>query len=332
MTDHGGAAAASDGSASASQRPSCFFILGYGRSGTTLVRRMLSAHPGLFVPPENDIFQRLPRRIGKGLADADAVRAMRQALPIYYGKIYDLDLLERLLIDKLPLSTAEVIATFFAAAHIGADKPGAIWGHKLPSEWPYVSTWRRWYPEAKHLHVVRHPLDSTASMIQHQLQRYPTTPLVGIWQWRKAFRSIRRQGAEMDPERYHMIRYEDLVADPEPVLAGVSRFLGVSADHVPAMIDYAADTRTNTQVDRGAHMAQTNAPLTTARIGRNDFGPELAARMSYLCRKELAELGYEPRGGDAPGAAGRLASGAACAGLDVAWAGLRAARRLRGEL
>ena len=44
----------------------CLFVLGYGRSGTTLFRRMLSAHPQVFVTPENDIFQRLPPHRGQG--------------------------------------------------------------------------------------------------------------------------------------------------------------------------------------------------------------------------------------------------------------------------
>jgi hypothetical protein len=274
----------------------------------------------------------VPPLIGNGLADAAAVAALMEALPIYYSKIYDLDRLKQLLIERLPLSPPGVLEAFFAAAWIGANKPGALGGHKMPSEWPYVATWRRWFPDAKYLHVVRHPLDSTASMVQHQLQRYPTTPMLGIWQWRKAFRSIRRQGAELGPDRYHMVKYEDLVANPESVLSEASRFLGVSTTHVAAMIDYTADTRTNTQIDPGAHMAQTNAPLTTARIGRTDYGPEQAARLSHLCRRELAELGYDWRGGDSPGAAFRLGAGAACAGLDVAWAGLRAARKLRGQL
>ena len=93
--------------------------------------------------------------------------------------------------------------------------------------------------------------------------------------------------------------------------------------HAAVMIDYTADTRTNAQINPGAHMAQTNAPLTTARVGRTDYGPEQAARLSHLCRHDLAKLRYDWRGGDSPGAAFRLGAGAACAGLDVAWAGLR---------
>jgi hypothetical protein len=293
---------------------------------------MLAAHPALFVPPESDVFQRVPLVAGGAISDPAALEKVLAVFPPYYREIYDLEWFKAEALTRLPMALPDVFALFFSTAYMGVEKPGAMWGHKMPSEWPYVATWRRWFPKAKFIHIVRHPLDSTASMVQHQLQRYPTTPLVGCWQWRKAFRSIRRQGRAMGPERYLMVKYEDLVTDPAATLNAVCSFLGVSHDHVGAMIDYMADKKTSDYTDKGVHMQETNAPITRSRIGRTDYGPEQAGKLSFLCRKEVSELGYDMRGDARPGLAARAAIRMICAGLDIAWAGLRQVRKWRGQL
>lgn len=311
----------------------CFFVLGYGRSGTTLFRRMLSAHPSLFVAPENDIFQRLPLQAAQGIRDAEQLQEVVSAFPAYYHRIYDLDRFVADAADQFPFTLAEAISILQGVSRIGIDRPNAQWGHKAPSEWPFIGTWREWYPHARYVHIVRHPHDATASMVEYQLQRYRTTALVGIWQWRKAFRAIRRHGAELGPERYLMIQYEDLVADPRAVLTEVCRFLGVSTDEIPRMVDFTSDPSA-AHVDEGVHMARAETAVTAERIGRavGDHSTREAAMLDYVCRNELRELGYDPRAPRPAGAAQRAAYGASCRALDAAWAGVRATRRARGQL
>ena len=296
---------------------------------------MLSAHPLLFVPPENDAFQRLPPLIGKGIGDEATLARVLAACPPYYARIYDLDRFRSEVSAALPMAAPDVFATLLSTARIGQDKAdGAIWGHKMPSEWPYVGTWRTWFPAARFVHIVRSPHDAVASMVEHQLQRYPTTPLVGIWQWRRAHRAIRAHGVELGPTRYMMLRYEDLVTDPAPVLSGICRFLDLPADHVDAMIDYKSDASA-AHVDGGGHMERTDTALTSDRIGRrgqHDYSERQTALLDHVCRHELAELGYTPRAARPLPVAARITSGIACAALDLSWDILRATRRARGQL
>lgn len=311
----------------------CFFILGYGRSGTTLLRRMLSAHPKLFVTPENDVFQWLPAMARDGVVTAPTLNTILGRVPAFYDRLYDLDAFESQARSMLPLSVPETVVLLQAASRIGAGKPDALWGHKMPSEWPYVGQWREWFPNARFLHLVRHPHDSTASMVEYQLQRYPTTPLVGAWQWRKAFRSIRRHGRELGPRRYRMLHYEDLVRDPSATLRSACEFLGVASDDATRMIDFTTDGSA-AHTDKGRHMARTGTALTGSRVGRStaDYSAGQAAMLDHILRSEMAELGYTPRSTRAVGTARAAALDVACTGLDVAWAGLRATRRAQGQL
>jgi hypothetical protein len=135
-------------------------------------------------------------------------------LPPYYDDIYDMVRLKAAASRRLPLPLPELFVLFFDHARIGFEKADAIWGHKMPSEWPFIPTWQRWFPASKFIHMVRNPLSATASMTKHQLQRYPTTPLIAGWQCRKMHHAITQHGKRVGPDRYLQVRYEDLVRDP----------------------------------------------------------------------------------------------------------------------
>src|SRR6056297_877374 len=42
------------------------FVVGYPRSGTTVLRRLLSGHPGLVILPETAVFRSVPRACPRG--------------------------------------------------------------------------------------------------------------------------------------------------------------------------------------------------------------------------------------------------------------------------
>lgn len=309
----------------------CVFIVGYGRSGTTLFRRMLAAHPNIFIPPENDIFQRIPAMTGSVVKTQAVLDKTFAALPPYYDDIYDMERLKAAVSKRLPLPLPELFVMFFDHARIGLEKSEAVWGHKMPSEWPFIPTWKRWFPNSRFIHMVRNPLSATASMVKHQLQRYPTTPLVAGWQWRKMHRAIAHHGAQVGPQRYLQVRYEDLVQAPHDNLTRVCRFLEVSDAHVDKMVNYTTDTTTSRFVDEGVHMKRSEQPLKQDRVGHSDYSDSQKAVIQYLCQKELAHLEQttEPA---ALSLVQKAYLSTAAKGLDVAWGGLRLSRVLRGQL
>jgi len=310
-----------------------FFILGYGRSGTTLFRRMLSAHPRLFVAPEADIFQRLPPHMPQTITSAKEVDAILAKAPPYYARVYDLEGAAVSAKQALPISRPAFFALLIRHARIAEGKADPLWGHKMPSEWPYIDLWRRWYPQARFIHIVRHPQDAISSMVQYQLQRYRTTAVVGAWQWQKSFAEIRRQAKLLGAERYRMVRYETLVADPEAVLGEACDFLGVDKSFVPGMIDYKSDPSA-AHVDGGEHMQQTHGALTTSRVGRSaeTFSVRQMAFIDHICRRCMKELEYGPRSDHRLSLLEKAGLETASLGMDVAWAGIRAKRRMGGQL
>jgi hypothetical protein len=291
-----------------------FFVVGYVRSGTTLFRRMLDMHPELSVLEELDDFQRIPRRIGKGIEDEAGLKAFVDALPIFYKRtIYDPDRFLEIAMPRLPLKVQDVISLLKSSARIMADKPGARWGHKEPHEWPFVYQLREWYPEGQFLHIVRRPHDVVASVAHYNkdvgLHAVSTTPVISAWHWRTSFRSVLAQGETLGPKRDFFLRYEDLVEDPTEMLGKVAAFLGVSQDGVAQMMEFhkqpldrpqrrthgprPAAGKQGRQEPRRARPVGSHAPGHRLDLPARDDGPRLRASGG---RKDRAAAQAQARG------------------------------------
>jgi len=312
------------------------FVIGYVRSGTTLLRRMLDAHPELFVLQELDEFQRLPPRLGRrGLPDRAALEAFLAALPPFYlRRIYDPERFRALAAPRLPLATPEVFRLLKASARAAAAKPGARWGHKEPHEWPFVYRLRVWFPDAQFLHIVRRPHDVAASVAHYRevkLHSKPTTTVISAWHWRESVRSVTAEAARLGPGRYLRLRYEDLAARPEATLARIAHFLGIDPGGVAHMLRFHEQPL---EGHAGRHMSRVREPVSHDRESRAERSLSGRRRrdIDWICRREMAELGYAPLGAGPPGRLRRAGLDLLCAGLWLAWRGLRATRRLRGRL
>lgn len=312
-----------------------FFVIGYVRSGTTLLRRMLDSHPDLFVPGELDEFQRIPSMLRRGLRDETALDAFIAALPIFYKEVmYDPDRFRALATQRLPLSTADVIRLLKSTFRDAVETPHARWGHKEPHEWPFLYKLRDWYPDAQFIHILRSPQDVAGSVKQYRdigLHSVKTTPVISAWHWRVSVRSVREQGRTLGEARYHFLRYEDLVADPERTLRSICGFLGVSEAGIPQMLSF---YRKPMGQHHGEHMERARGPLLQPERSRAKVSLSEGERrdVEWICRREIAEYGYQHTTHDEPSAARKLQLSALCAGYSTAWALLRASRRVRGKI
>ncbi|HEX2303158.1 MAG TPA: sulfotransferase, partial [Gaiella sp.] len=144
--------------------PPAPFIVGVARSGTTLLRLMLDAHPEMAIPPETHFIPKVIKACD--LAD-DPHEAVFELLTTHrrwpdYGLDAD-ELRERL--DRIaPLSAGDALRAFYG---LYAEKQGKPrWGDKSPS---YVRRMRRVasaLPEAHFVHLVRDGRDVALSQVE----------------------------------------------------------------------------------------------------------------------------------------------------------------------
>ena len=196
------------------QKASFPFVVGCSRSGTTLLRAMLDAHPALAVPPESHF------------ALAPSVRALRRALrrdPWF--ALWGIEAP-----DLHGLGCADAVRAVFAAYAAARGKPR--YADKTPHYVSHLPELAARFPEAQFVHVVRDGRDVALSLLE--VPWGPDTLEDAARHWRR--RVLEGRDAGLPPDRYRELRYEALVADPERELRALAPWLGL--EYAAAMLAY----------------------------------------------------------------------------------------------
>lgn len=238
------------------QRP--IFVCGLHRSGTTLLRDMLDGHPQLaVVPVESAFFTGCGRALAASRPDGHERFLAREWLqrlanPINQPPYWLLgrstpthspyvDFVRHFRSwSALPFTRTEArvpswpLAAFALAyaRQIGdGDIPRRVarWVEKTPTSELFLDRIWHEYPRAKVLHIVRCPEAVFASY--KALLRPAGLSRVGalrhIVTMARCYRTAAEQSRRAQPERYRLVRYEDLVAYPDETMAEVAAFLEI---------------------------------------------------------------------------------------------------------
>ena len=215
------------------------FVGGMPRSGTTLLSRLLGAHPSLVMAPETHYFTRC--WTGEPVADtADALRMLDRLFqqPGVQDMALTPEETERIRqrVQEVPVPAHGDVLR--ALLDIYAARSGApAWGEKTPDHLRFVPEMARQFPEAVFLAIVRDPRDVCLSLQSMPWSR--STLPEQAWTWRTYAQLVDGYQHEYD-ERFYALRYEDLIVEPEATLRGVCAFLGTSFH--PAMLRVQDDT------------------------------------------------------------------------------------------
>jgi hypothetical protein len=275
------------------ERP--IFLIGAPRSGTTLLRYVLSSHPRIHIPPESNFIPRLlGTRPHRALKRAEAVDLVRTALTYrsffkdwHGGRPNPSALIDGL---KEPTPSRIVDALFCEyARQFGAQR----WGDKSPIYTMHVDILARAFPTAQFLHVIRDGRDVALSMQENYrgTRFFYIDVYYAARSWKTRVLAAAGAGARLGPSRYLQLRYEDLTSNPETVIRSMCRYLGESYD--PAM------THPNREAVRHHHSsgihAATRKPLTSRRSGRwrTEMPVEDQRLVQDVAGDLLAELGYD---------------------------------------
>jgi hypothetical protein len=242
-------------------RPIFPFVVGCSRSGTTLLRALLDAHPLLAVPPESH-FAVLPR-----------LRLRRDP----WFRLWGIDPP-----DVRDLDVADAVRAVFAAYAAAQDKPR--YADKTPHYVSHLPLLAKRFPEARFVHVVRDGRDVALSLLE--VPWGPDDVEGAALHWRR--RVLEGRAAGLGPERYRELRYEALVADPERELRALAAWLELPYD--PAMLDPAR--RPEAVPYREHHGRLALAPTVGLRDWRREMSAAEAARFHAVAGDALAELGY----------------------------------------
>jgi tetratricopeptide (TPR) repeat protein len=255
--------------------PQPIFILGFPRSGTTLVEQTLSAHPriaaGDELPLIHEITQIMPRMLASPLAYPQALAEL------WMGDHRDgLETLRDHYLQKV--------------RQLGVLSPGATrFTDKMPLNETHLGLIALLFPEAPLLHVLRHPLDVMVSCMSNHFTHgfFCASALeTAARHYVRVMDLVAHYRAEMSL-RYLAIRYEDIVRHQAGSVAAMLAFVGEGFD--PACLTF----HDNRRYARTASYAQVTEPLYDRSVARwRHYRRQLAPVMAILT-PAIESLGYD---------------------------------------
>ncbi len=290
------------------------FVVGMNRSGTTLLRMMLDAHPELTIPPETHFIPDLIQVEKRDGPDADTFVEVITSQREWGDFGFDAETLRARFGAIQNLDSATAIRAFYELYAELQDKPR--WGDKTPR---YVSKMRaiqRVLPEARFVHVIRDGRDVALSVLDRTVKDLTVAAVAG--RWSEKVTKARRDAPRL--RHYLEVRYEDLILEPEAMLKQICEFCelpwaeemldyheraGERLEEMKRELPAEEGGKTKLSVERRmATHAKTREPPDPSRVARWREGMSDADRNEFedAAGELLAELDY-PVG---PGAAAEV--------------------------
>lgn len=269
------------------------FVVGVGRSGTSLVQSMLAAHSAVAFPPEtafvrryvsNRFLSKYARRNGPAavvkllesdsyfqrtrLSAAELVEAVGKQ-----GEVTDARLYEQLLRNY---------ARSVVKQRVGDKDPRLI---------EYLPLLKRLFPGAWVVHVIRDPRDVLASKKVASWSK-DRSVLRHVFANRVQLRMGLEQGPLLFKERYQEILYEDLLARPETVLRRVCE--GLELQYEERMLEFSRAAASLVSQAEMSWKSETLGPLLTTNSGkwRERLSPWEVVMTERICRQAMMYGGY----------------------------------------
>lgn len=248
------------------------FLVGFPRSGTTLLEQILDSHPRLQALDERPTVHAMRKAYESIVARRhDAATALTQEeieeLRHSYFKEADSHLKResgRILVDKMPLNLVE--------AHL-------IW---------------RVFPKAKFILAIRHPCDVCLScFMQHFTLNQAMATFTTLEDTAAAYAAVMdlwREYTQFLPIQYHMIRYEDLVDNMEHETRRLLSFLEIEWNE--AVLGHVEHAKRRGAISTPSYHQVTQPIYKSARFRWKRYTRELEPVMDTL-RPFIEYFGYE---------------------------------------
>jgi Sulfotransferase family/Domain of unknown function (DUF5666) len=278
------------------------FIVGCARSGTTLLRRMVDAHPEIAIVPELDrLSGRYASREGltpDGLVTPAFLRRLLESG--FPGRFERLSLSRQAFEEMLgrddKISYADLVTRL--VDRYGEARGKTLVGNKSVDEVLHMPTLHELWPQAKFVHLIRDGHDVCLSVLSWRgaeklalrfpsWREDPVSTAAAWWEWR--VRAGRDAGRALGAELYYELRYEALVARPAEEIGALCSFLGIPYDE--AMVRFHEGRQ---QSGMGFDAKHAWLPPTPGlRDWRSQMPREELARFETMAGALLEELGYQ---------------------------------------
>jgi hypothetical protein len=269
------------------------FVLGCGRSGTTLLYHMLlSAGNFAVYRTESNVINLLEPRFG----DLSRPRNQQRLLEAWYNsRLYTLSGLEKISLEARVKEECRNGGDFLRiimeemARQQGVER----WADTTPEHLLHLHRIKETIPDALVIHIIRDGRDVALSTAkQGYIQPLPWDRLTSVtvsglyWEW--MVDKGRRDGRDLGDD-YTEVRFEELIGRPHTTLERLGRFIGQPLDY-----DEIRQTGIGSVSAPNTSFAQDSADdFNPAGRWKNAYSQEDLAVLEALIGQRLVNLGYE---------------------------------------
>jgi len=269
------------------------FVLGCGRSGTTLLYHMLlSAGNFAVYRAESNAINLLEPRFGDLSGKRNKEKLMEAWLS---SKLYERSGLDREAIKAKVIAECRNGGDFLRMimSEMARQQKVERWADCTPEHLLYLKRIKETIPEALIIHIIRDGRDvalSTAKLGYVRRWWWDRTPNVMVsglyWEW--MVRKGREDGRNLGPD-YIEVRFEELISNPRGTLATLSGFVDQELDYDQILkVGIGSVSQPNT-----SFKDSSGDGFNPLGRWRNGFTPEHLAMFEILVGDTLEELGYE---------------------------------------
>jgi protein-tyrosine sulfotransferase len=284
-----------------SKQPELILILGAARSGTTLLRSLLDAHPEIGCPAEAG----LPALISHARRVWATVCASDDPSPKDPLGAAALEMAPTEAVMPLPMhAEREIRRTARAMMKFYCRRDGQrIYCDKSLDTAQHLPAVYHSFPNTKCIILVRHVMDTIASGLEASpwgfnafgygpfVQASPDNTVMALARYWEMQVSLALKWEANRSESCHRVRYEDLVTNPAETLSGVFEFLEVDHDMSVLVRGFSQFSASSGPGDYKLAFTRT---VSTGSVGRGKqvpvgmIPPPLIERLNEL----LEQLGY----------------------------------------
>lgn len=275
------------------------FIVGSDRSGTTLLRLMLTCHPDMAIPPESIFALQLYPAWGTVTLERG------EQMATLCNQLYDNSRfqewqveragLERAIMDRMPLSFAQLVSLVYETYAQQHQPEATRWGDKNPKYAMHLPWIWSLFPDAKVIHIIRDGRAVFNSFLDANRKAgrtlWPEEVSAAARSW--TLRLTRARQHRGNPN-YSEVLYENLVTSPETELGRICGFLDLAYD--PTMLEFAEVNRREKLVPkhRTAWHDATLMPVQDVRVAtwQKNLPPSSIAQFELMAGHHLLRCGY----------------------------------------
>lgn len=273
-----------------------FFIVGSGRSGTTLLRRILQANSLLHIAPENHSLGSIIELFARNsnLAWPRVVRLVLSSFEDsrYFSETFNISLrpLANRLIDA-PTDDRNLAFILDSLYHYHGQQTDQVfqrWGDKTPLNSFCLDQILTVFPDSRFVHMLRDGVDVAHSFVEAGLYSDIVT---AAKQWQSSVRAV-RNFSRRHPAICFDVRYEQLVTTPDVVIPSICNFLGIEYDE--SMIKSLSHIEGMNDLKKYKHFSNVLGPITATSIGkgRSAISNDERNQLDLLIGSDLDKYGY----------------------------------------